>query len=154
MNKELKQKLRKLKRQELMLRYGFPFDYCNDPANTKSLEKLPLVWNDLFNLKESNRNTARYSLNQLERMDEEQLKLIFDEFWFQLYYRMYQEKGLTMIDVQQPELLNYLGLSFDADKEMVKKRFRELYKIYHPDEGGNQDKFIELMDMKDRYNKK
>ena len=67
---------------------------------------------------------------------------------------MYQEKGILMLDVQEPELLSYLGLPFDADKSLIKKRFRELCKTYHPDDGGDIDKFIELMDMMKRYDTK
>ena len=59
-----------------------------------------------------------------------------------------------MLDVQEPELLSYLGLPFDADKSLIKKRFRKLCKTYHPDDGGDIDKFIELMDMMKRYDTK
>lgn len=36
-------------------------------------------------------------------------------------------------------------LPYDADAMAVKKRFRELIKKYHPDEGGGVEKFLELM---------
>jgi DnaJ-class molecular chaperone len=42
--------------------------------------------------------------------------------------------------------LAQLGLPYDADKNTIKKRFRELAKKYHPDTGGDSMKFIQLME--------
>lgn len=50
---------------------------------------------------------------------------------------------------------NYSGLiwddffnlqDYDADINAVKKKFRELAKEYHPDVGGDSEKFIDLME--------
>jgi hypothetical protein len=152
--KELKQKLRKLKRLELRLRYGMTFDYVKDNASLIDKQKLPLVWNEFFNLSESTSCTARYSIHALADMDSDELKQVLDAYWFRLYYCIYQEKGIRMIDLQEPELLSYLGLPLDADNNLIRKRFRELCKIYHPDEGGDKDKFIELISMMERYERK
>jgi hypothetical protein len=151
---ELKQKLRKLKKLELKLHYGIPIDVVIVNTSLGNTDGLPLVWNEFFNLHESVNNKARYSINLLEKMNNDELKQILNEFWFHLYYCIYKEKGITMLDLQEPELLTFLDLPYDADKNLIKKRFRELSKTYHPDEGGDKDKFIELMDMMDRYDVK
>ena len=39
-----------------------------------------------------------------------------------------------------------MGLAPDASATDIKRRFRELAKKYHPDSGGDQSKFIELME--------
>lgn len=150
--KELKQKIRKLKKLELMNRYGLSGEYIRNNADSNDIDKLPLVWKEFFDLNHAAGSTARYTLPALELMDENELKQVYDEFWFWVYYRMYQEKGIQMMEVQNPELLSYLGLPYDADQCMVKKRFHELCKQYHPDEGGRQDKFVELIQMMEKYN--
>jgi len=152
--KELKQKLRKLKKLELKLHYGIPFDSVREYTSSGNTDRLPLVWSEFFNLHESVNNKARYSINILEKMNNDELKQVLNEFWFQLYYCIYKEKGIRMLDLQEPELLAFLDLPYDADKNVIRKRFRVLCKTYHPDEGGDKDKFIELMDMMDRYDVK
>ena len=149
-NRELKQTIRRLKRLEMMTRYGFSKEYLNQNTSNRILDQLPLVWKEFFDLNNSNPK-ANYSFSKLERMDKEQLKQTIGEYWFQVYYKMYCENGAQINDVLPPELLSYLELPFDADLSAVKKRFRELYKTCHPDEGGDADKFIELMRMRDKY---
>jgi hypothetical protein len=149
-SKELKQTIRRLKKLELMSRYGFSKEYLDKNTSTQFIDKLPLVWKDFFDLAGSNPK-ARYSISSMKAMDKEQVKQVIGEFWFMVYYKMYCEKGNQMTDIQAPELLSYLGLPFDADHTAVRKRFRELYKVCHPDEGGAADKFIELMRMKEKY---
>lgn len=48
------------------------------------------------------------------------------------------------------ESFEFLGLSTDATKEDVQLKYRELSKIYHPDKGGSQEKFIELTEAKNK----
>lgn len=152
--KELKQKIRKLKRLELKFRFGFSNEFLEKNSSNEKIEKLPLVWKEFFNLGNSDNHKARYAFSDLLQMDKEGIKQVFGEFWFFVYYRMYQENGVHMVDVQEPELLAYLGLPYDADQAAIKKRFRELCKEYHPDEGGDSDKFIELMKLKERFGMK
>ncbi len=148
--KELKQTLRKLKRLELMTRYGFSREYIDRNISSNVLDQLPLVWKEFFDLGNSNPK-ARYSFAVLEKMDKERMKEVIGEYWFTVYYKMYYENKEQMNEIPAPELLAYLGLPFDADHTAVRKRFRELYKTCHPDEGGDADKFIELMRMRDKY---
>lgn len=149
--KELKQKIRKLKKLELMFRYGFSKEYIDQHLTVQQLERLSLVWKEFFDLTNSGSRKARYSYHDLEKMDKEQMAQVFGEFWFTVCYRMYKENGIQMMDVQNPELLTYLGLPYDADQSAIRKRFRELCKSCHPDEGGDAEKFIELMKIKDKF---
>lgn len=48
------------------------------------------------------------------------------------------------------ESFEFLGLPTDATKEDVQSKYRELSKIYHPDRGGSQEKFIELTEAKNK----
>src|SRR5205807_9038903 len=50
-------------------------------------------------------------------------------------------------DLYDPALLSLLGLPAYASAQELKSRFRELAKRYHPDCGGDSEKFIELMDV-------
>lgn len=44
----------------------------------------------------------------------------------------------------------FLNLELNATQDDVKKRYRELAVVYHPDKGGNNDKFIELTEAKNK----
>ena len=79
-------------------------------------------------------------------MSEAEYKGVIEEFFFRLYFQSYKENGLSMGDVYEPQLLDLLGLPLHAGLQDVKKRFRELAMQYHPDHGGDAEKFIELMD--------
>lgn len=148
--RELKQTIRRLKKLELMSRYGFSKEYLDKNGSGQYIDKLPLVWRDFFDLNNSN-SKARYSFNRMEKMSKEQIKQVIGEFWFMVYYRMYCERGTRMAEIQAPELLTYLDLPFDADRAAVRKRFRELCKECHPDEGGDPEKFMELVRMRDKF---
>jgi curved DNA-binding protein len=43
--------------------------------------------------------------------------------------------------------LDNMDLPFDADESEIKRRFRQLAKIHHPDAGGDAGRFIELMEL-------
>lgn len=151
--RELKRKIRRLKKLEIKIRYGFSEDYIIKNFNTDKIDGLPLVWKEFFDLGSSGKGggKARYNFNDLKQMDKEGIKRIFEEYWFFVYYRMYRDNGLYSVSLPQPELLEYLGLPYDADEAMLKKRFRQLCRKYHPDEGGDLQKFIELMKIKEKY---
>ncbi|NLC18763.1 MAG: DnaJ domain-containing protein [Clostridiales bacterium] len=84
-------------------------------------------------------------------MNKDGIRRVFEEYWFFVNYRKYRDNGIFNAGLPQPELLEYLGLPYDADEVALKKRFRELCKKYHPDEGGDPQKFIELMNIKEKY---
>lgn len=144
---KMKHKVRQLKNLEQKIRYGQGSLPTGNPEDGKPSSKIPLLWEEYFDLSGNNQKKARYSVDQLLRMDKEQYKSIVNEFLFQVYYRIYQERGLSEINLYDPELLSQLGLPFDADSNTVKKRFRELAKHYHPDAGGDSEEFIRLMEI-------
>jgi len=151
--KELKQKIRRLKKLEIKLRYGFSEEFINKNSNTDKIDRLPLVWKEFFDLSSSGQGSskARYNFNDLRQMNKDGIRRVFEEYWFFVYYRIYRDNGIFNAGLPQPELLEYLGLPYDADEVALKKRFRELCKKYHPDEGGDPQKFIELMNIKEKY---
>jgi len=137
---ELKRKLRELKRLELTIRFG----------RRIPLEQPALVWSVFFSTKAVDQAAVKYPLSHLLRMEHEELKAIFDEFFVRVYYQNYQEQGLTQADVYDPNLLALLGLPAHAGMVEIKQRFRALAKQYHPDHGGDSEQFIELLDLYER----
>ena len=144
---EMKRKVRQLRNLEMRLRYGAPKEHPKESQDMKYRRKLPLLWDEFFDLNDRGRKKTRYSIDQLLLMDKAQYRAMVNEFFFHVYYRIYQERGLTEFNLYDPELLNQLGLPYDADGNAVKKRFRELAKEYHPDAGGNSEEFIRLMEL-------
>ncbi len=133
---ELKRKLRQLKKLELNIRSG----------EFSSERKIRLVWSEFFSTRDPYDPTVKYNLNLLASMDRQQIKEVFDRFFAEVYYRKYKENGITFSDLYSPELLSILGLPPGSGEADIKKRFRELAKIHHPDHGGSQDKMIELLE--------
>lgn len=131
----LKRKLRDLKQVELSIR----FKDRPMPASPK------LVWDVLFST--NAKANVKYPLPQLEKLERDDLKTIFEEYFYRVYFQRYQENGLRQADVYDPQLLSLLGLPPYAGGDDIKKRFRELAKKYHPDLGGDSEKFIELMNV-------
>lgn len=83
-------------------------------------------------------------------MDRQGLKQVFEEYFCRVYFQNYKENGLAMADVHDPQLLSLLGLSPYASSQDIKRRYRELAKKYHPDHGGDAEKFIELLGIYER----
>jgi len=90
---------------------------------------------------------VKYPLHQLLEMTRQELKQVFEEYFYRIYIQNYRERGLTMADVYDPQLLSLLGLPPYTGGQDIKKRYRELAKRYHPDHGGDSEKFIELVDL-------
>ena len=131
----LKRKLRQLKRLELTLRFRYR------PAPENPL----LVWDSFFSTKAQASRGVRYPLLRLSQMSREEQKQVFEEYFYWVYFRYYEENGLTADNLHDPQLMALLGLPPYAGPADIKKRFRELAKHYHPDHGGDSEKFIELM---------
>jgi len=131
----MKYKLRQLRKLEQTLRFN---GKSVDPARK-------LVWDVFFSTKPGDRN-VKYPLPRMVAMSEAEYKSVIEEFFFRIYFQSYKENNLTLGDVYDPQLLDFLGLPPYAGLTEVKKRFRELAMRYHPDRGGDADKFIELMD--------
>ena len=136
---ELKRKIRKLKQFEKTIR-------IQNDMNTD----VPFVWDKFFDQRDTSGgkaagNNAIYSLSDLVIMDKDGYKKVVDDFFARLYYEVYIHNGIITAAIYDPELLVKLGLSPVADAAAVKKKFRELAKKYHPDTGGDHEKFIDLM---------
>lgn len=134
---EIKRKIRKLKKLEVKIRFG--------NISLESSNNACLVWDEFFNLKELSKNNVKYSIDRLATMNKDEFKDVISEYFFIVYYRFYRENGIINVHLYDPYILTQMGLPFDSEIDDVKKRFRELAKKYHPDTGGDNTKFIELM---------
>jgi hypothetical protein len=137
---QLKHKLRQLKRLELTVRYGRQ-GAPDHPA---------LVWDVFFSTKVHDAPPVKYPMSRLLQMDHEELKEVIDEYFFRVYFQNYQQQGLAQADVYDPQLLALLGLPSYAGIAEIKQRFRALAQQYHPDHGGDAERFIELVSVYER----
>lgn len=159
---EIKRKLRELKKLEIKVRYQdastqvkqFNKQNNKNPyMNTKSknslreAEKADLVWNNFFDLKDDSSNNVKYSIKNLSLMTKEEFKEVINEYFYHMYYKHYKESGLSDISLIVIEKLTQLGLPIYANSNDIKRRFRELVKTYHPDNGGDSASFIEFMEQ-------
>ena len=118
---EAKRKLRALKKLEIKIRRV----------------NAGLVWDDFFG--------QRYPAEAVAAMDKAAYKRIVEEYFYRVYYKLYAEGG-ARFGTYDPELLSRLGLPPDADASSVKARFRELAKLYHPDNHGDGAAFAQMME--------
>ncbi|HZS05189.1 MAG TPA: J domain-containing protein [Blastocatellia bacterium] len=140
---QLKHKLRELKKLEIRVRFK------GQPAG----QNRRLVWDAFFSTKAEDQASVKYPLARLLGLDHHGMKEVFEEYFYRIYFQSWQESGLTTADVHNPELLSLLGLPPYAEAREIKSRFRELAKKYHPDLGGDSDRFIELMSIYERLTK-
>lgn len=133
---ELKRKLRSLKKLETTIRF----------SNRALTGREKFIWDRFFSTKKDGDTSVKYNMKQLLQMDRERIKEVFDEFFYHVYFQYYSENGITPQDLYDPNLLAMLGLSQGATMEDIKKRFRELALKYHPDKGGDSEKFIGILD--------
>ncbi len=144
---ETKRKLRKLKKLEIKIRFGSSNNAVNLNADSiMHSGRFKLVWDDFFSLGGREQAAVKYRLEEVAAMNRNEYKNLLDEFFFNVYYRYYNENGIMAAQLYDPELLGWMGLAPDASATDIKRRFRELAKKYHPDSGGDQSKFIELME--------
>lgn len=143
---DIKRKLRKLKKLEMKIRFpGINFQESNQMRIINSW-KVRLVWDDFFDLHEGSKKNVKYPINRLVSMNKNELRVVINEYFYNVYYRYYRENGMTDMQLYNPDILTEMGLPMDADSHEIKKKFRELAKKYHPDTGGDSEKFIELME--------
>lgn len=135
---ELKRKLRSLKRLERRMRFRY----------LSTHEQAPLVWNTYFST--SSHLNNRYSFDILLQADRMERKRIFEEYLYAVFMQHFREEGISFMAFHDPEILSFFGLSPYASLTDIKKRFRELAHLYHPDKGGDAEKMIELLDMYER----
>ncbi len=156
---EIKKKLRRLKKLEIKIRFGGSFhavnsnssyssgSYSGKPSSYQTKPGNPaLVWDTFFHMDGRACGKAGYTAEDVASMSKETYRNVIDEFFFSVYYKYYMECGITGSHLYDPELLGWMGLSADAGSEEIKKKFRELAIKYHPDTGGDENKFIKLME--------
>lgn len=134
---QLKRKLLQLKKLEQTIRFK-----GQSAAATRKL-----VWDVFFSTKIKTQAIVKYPLQRLLKMGRDELKAVFEEYFYRVYYQDHQDDGLAEADVYDPQLLALLGLPAYAGTRDLKKRYRELAKRYHPDRGGDSAKFIELVEV-------
>ena len=134
---QLKRKLRQLKKLEISIRF----------KDRPMVEGRKLLWDVFFSTQVEKDISVKYPLSRLLGMDHQELKAVVEEYFYRIYFQNYKENGLAMADVHDPQLLSLLGLPPHAGLQDIKKRFRELAKRYHPDHGGDNAKFIELVEI-------
>jgi hypothetical protein len=134
---ELKQRLRELKKLECRIRF-------KDQTTPRSQK---LVWDTFFATQLEPHLPVKYPLERLLQMSRAEFKMVVEEYFYQLYFQKFQDTGLTATEIYDPQLLALLGLPPYAGMNAIKHRFRELAKQYHPDCGGDSEKFIELMEI-------
>ena len=131
---DLKRKLREIKRFELKIRS----------------DNRDLVWNKFFSLKNSANKDVKYTFDTLSLMTKEELAAIIEEYFYHVYYWYYKERGMVDNSFIDIDILTELGLPINSDYNDVIRTFREKVKSYHPDNGGDVDKFLAIMES---YNK-
>ncbi len=140
-DRALKRKLRQLKRIELNMRFG-------TIAIGKEERRILLTWDRFFTDKHNER--AKYPFNTLLVMNSEGRKRVFADYLYTVYTEVYEQKGMLFpVEFDYQALFDF-DLPANATREDIKKRFRELAKIAHPDHGGTNEAMIALLEQ---YNK-
>lgn len=139
----IKRRIRKLKKLEVKIRFG-QAGFAGDPC---LICASGLVWDQYFNLDANPRKQARYSLESLVRMDSDALQDVIAAYVLLVYDRFYRENGIMNASIYDPQVLVYLGLPGHADAQAIKRRFRQLAMQYHPDTGGDPERFIALLEQ-------
>ena len=132
---QVKRTIRNLKKAEIRIRTQHYYDA--DSA------KKQLVWDDFFDLKHGENVNAKYTLEQLMEMSRQEYKDVEQEFYWNVYYRIYKNSYYSKAACEIDSFAR-LNLSPLADIEEIKSKFRQLAKKYHPDAGGSSEEFIEI----------
>ena len=132
---EIKRKLREIKKQEIKIRS----------------DSRELVWNKFFNLKGSSNKDAKYTIEELSLMNKDEFSDIIEEYFYHVYYWYYKERGIADNSFLDIDILTELGLPMDSNYDDVIKSFREQVKAYHPDNGGDVGKFLEIMESFNKF---
>ena len=136
---DIKRRLRELKRIEQKIRFG----------NIQG-KMPPLIWDSFFGLQDTSAGTAKYPLRILAAMDHDAFKRVIGEYWSFVYSALFNESDIPSGVKHDTSVLLQWGLPSDADAATIKKKFREFAKLCHPDTGGDEKKFVALMEA---YNK-
>jgi len=132
---KLKRKLRQLKKLEAHIRF----------KNLQFEQYEQYIWNEYFSTKDENDSSVKYNMKSLLEMDHKKLTEVFNEYFSHVYFQYYKDNGITPKGMYDISLLSSLELLPDASIDIIKSKFRELAKKYHPDLGGDSSAFIELL---------
>lgn len=136
--RELKQKLRQLKKIEWIVRFGS----AEEPTG---MSRRPLIWDSFFSDKA--RARPKYPFETLLIMNNEGRKRVFADYLYTVYTEGYKERGMLLPEGFDYQALFDFDLPANATREDVKKRFRELAKIAHPDHGGSNEAMAALLEQ-------
>lgn len=140
---ELVKKLRQLKKQEISIRFGY----------RPMIEGTPLIWNQFFST-DAKSDMATYSLSKLMDMSHDDRKEVFTCYFFAVYHQYYKENGLPLTQLFDQVHLEALGLIAPVTEEQIKKRFKDLAKLHHPDKGGDASIFVEILEAYEKLKEK
>ena len=104
-----------------------------------------LLWDDFFS--EKNGIRPRYPLEILLVMNGEGRKRAFTDYLYTVYTEGYRERGMLFPAEFDVRALFDFDLPAGATREDVKRRFRELAKIVHPDHGGSNEAMAALLEQ-------
>lgn len=141
---EIKRKLRQLKKLEVKVKTTEQGWHNTKPPLNENEHK-QLIWNKYFDLKDYSSKKIKYSLDILSGMTKDEFKEAINEYLFYVY-SYYSGENTFNVHFIDEEILTHLGLPMYADATEIKRKFRELAKEYHPDNGGDSKKFMELID--------
>ena len=133
----LKRFLRELKKKEVRMTCGLLGVEC---------VSMSYVWDSFFDLKKPYKKGARYTLDELLFMSDEEFEEVVDEYFFEIVDRLNYHVQHVLHPV--------LKLPINSDMETVKKKFRELAKEMHPDTGGSIEEFLALYEAYELFKRK
>ena len=136
--RELKHKLRQLKKIERIVRFG---SADAGPAG----QRKRLLWDSFFSDRDGIR--PKYPLETLLIMNSEGRKRAFADYLYTVYTEGYRERGMLFPAEFDVRALFDFDLPAGATREDVKRRFRELAKIVHPDHGGSNEAMAALLEQ-------
>ncbi|MEX1378326.1 MAG: J domain-containing protein [Eubacteriales bacterium] len=143
---KIKRTIRNLKKAEIRIRSQHLYGAEKMQAD--------LVWSDFFDIRLGQGSNAKYKIDQIIGMSKQEYKEMVEEFYWNVYYRIYKNSYYSPADTYEIDAFAKLNLSPFADIEDIKARFRQLAKKYHPDKGGSSQEFIEIYkiykELKDR----
>jgi hypothetical protein len=105
-----------------------------------------------FKIKEQRRIEEERERKAYQQQREQYRKNPFNNYsFFGNYFFNFEELLHRMYQSQVPnESFQKLGLSIECSVDDVKKMYRQLSLVHHPDKGGNSEKFIELTEAKEK----
>lgn len=133
----IKKYLRELKKKEIRMTCGLLGIECNT---------MSLVWDSFFELNRPYKKKARYTLDHILFMSDEEFDDVVEEYFLAIMERLNYHVQCCMHPV--------LNIPMDSDLETAKKRFRELVKKMHPDKGGSTDEFLALYEAYEQFRRK